>query len=177
MDSKAEKGVATIFMWALGCIAGGVLGGILLMPLGLKALAESNGSNITGVVFVALGPLVFVVGLILAVVGLVVGFQAGKIDSGPRQIPSVQVRSRFAVNEIGEMIFGNFEYDAPGGELFVQVMFPDGHIEELKTAWGVFCQCGEGMKGAATIQGDWLSSFVPVIAPTTLGTDPYDRRG
>jgi hypothetical protein len=73
------------------------------------------------------------------------------------------IASRSATNEIGEMIFGDFEYNAPGGELFIQLRFPDGHIEEMRTAWGVFTQCGEGMRGAAMVKGSWLSSFAPII--------------
>jgi hypothetical protein len=172
MQPSAEKGIANVFMWAIGCVVGGILLSVMLVPAGLKAMAESKGQNMTGAVFVVLGPMLFVIGLVLAAIGLFAGFQFGKAEGSARRIVPVQIRSRFAVNEIGEMIFGNFEYDAPGGQLFVQVMFSDGHVEELRTAWGIFTVCGEGMRGTAAIQGDWLASFAPDV-PVPASGDPY----
>jgi len=81
-----------------------------------------------------------------------------------RHVPDVTIASRFAVNKVGEMIFSEFEFDAPGGDLYVQIRFPDGHIEEMRTAWGVFNQCGEGMRGAAMVKGSWLAGFAPIVA-------------
>ena len=175
MDPSAEKGVANVLIGAVVCVVLSLVLTLMLLPVGLKALTESHGLNLTAVVFIIIGPALFVLGLAMAVLGLGVGFRFAKSEQGERTVPHVQIRSRFAVNQIGEMIFSEFEYDAPGGELFIQVLFPDGHIEELKTSWAVFHQCGEGMHGSAIISGSWLSSFVPVIAPTALGSDPYER--
>ena len=167
MSGQNSSKVASIFIWAVGCMLVSIPLTILFLPAGLASFAASKGTNFVSVIFMIFGPAVFLVGLILTVVGLGAGFKAAQADSGPKQYPRVQVRSRFAVNSIGEMIFSNFEYDAPGGELFVQILLPTGDIQEVRTAWAIFNLCGEGMWGAAVVEGDWLSSFRPIIGRST----------
>jgi hypothetical protein len=83
---------------------------------------------------------------------------------GPRLQPGY-VMARFAVNEIGEMIFSNYEFDAVGGRFYVRLRFEDGHDEELECAPEVFDQAGEGMWGHAAIRGRWLGQFTPIPKP------------
>lgn len=168
MSAGEEKNVANMITAAIVCAASGALLAFFVMPIGLRIMGES-GTLSFGLILFLIPPLLFLTGIVLAAIGLAMGFNAGKASSKTERFQHVQVRSRFAVNEIGEMIFSNFEHDAPGGELYVQIMFPDGVVRELRTAWGVFNACGEGLWGAAVVEKDWLVTFVPEIAAPGIG--------
>lgn len=73
-----------------------------------------------------------------------------------------RVQARFAINQLGEMIFDNFDYDAEEARFYVRVLYLDGRRDEFECARPVFDQCGEGMRGILTIQGKWLSMFTPL---------------
>jgi hypothetical protein len=75
------------------------------------------------------------------------------------------VVARFAINEIGEMIFDNFDFDAPNARYYVRLKMPDGRDEEFECAQELLNQVGEGMVGNVQINGRWLGSFVPVPRP------------
>lgn len=147
-----------------------VVGGIVLAMVlahGIGSYASSQGKDAGGMLAAGVMLLVVLGGIAMMVFGLFSGLKlssGGGASATMRHLPQVTIASRFAINTVGEMIFDNFEFDAPGGKLYVQLRFPDGHIEEMGTAWGVFCQCGEGMKGAAMVKGSWLASFAPMIA-------------
>ncbi|MHB8635630.1 MAG: hypothetical protein ACYC96_04060 [Fimbriimonadaceae bacterium] len=165
MNPRGEKFVSRLLMG--GC-ATTLVGGVLLAMVlahGVGEMAASQGKDVGGIVTASFLFLVVVGGVAMMLVGLVSGikYSAGGDANAMRHLSDVTVASRFAVNDIGEMIFSEFEYDAPGGKLYVQLRFPDGHMEEVRTAWGVFAQCGEGMRGAAMVKGSWLASFAPMI--------------
>lgn len=166
MNPRGEKFVARMVM---GGIASVLIGGFLFCVFfffGIGQVAESEGKSSGGMAISVFGGLLAVAGIVMIIWGLASGlkFSSDKGSTqGARHLPEVVVASRFAVNSVGEMIFSNFEYDAPGGKLYVQLKFPDGHTEEFRTAWGVFGQCGEGMKGAALVNGSWISSFAPIM--------------
>ena len=166
MNPRGEKFVSRMLMGGCATI---LVGGVLLamaIAQGVGQVAESGGKDAGGIVVASVLFLVVLGGVAMMIIGLVSGLKqsSGKNDGVMRHLPDVVITSRFATNDIGEMIFGDFEYDAPGGKLYVQLRFPDGHIEEMRTAWGVFTQCGEGMRGAAMVKGSWLASFAPIIA-------------
>jgi hypothetical protein len=162
-NPRGEKFVTGMLMGGCGVtlVGGFILAMVLAQGIGQMASSGSAG----GIVAASFFFLVVLGGVAMMIIGLVSGlkFSSDKSESTMRHCPDVAIASRFAINEIGEMIFGDFEYNAPGGKLYVQLRFPDGHIEELSTAWGVFTQCGEGMRGAAMVKGTWLSSFAPIV--------------
>jgi len=172
INPRGEKFVTRMLMGGCGVtLVGGFLFALMLVQ-GLGQFAntkEAGGMAIAGFFLViALG------GIVMMVAGLFSGlkYSFGSEVQTDRQLPDVVVASRFAINSVGEMIFSNFEYDAPGGKLFVQLRFPDGHIEEMSTSWGVFNQCGEGMRGVALVKGSWLSSFAPIVKQSEPLHDP-----
>lgn len=86
--------------------------------------------------------------------------QNAKITGGPTRETEGRVQARYAINHLGEMLFDNFDFDAPhGAKYYVKVKYPDGQREELETARPVFDQAGEGMLGKFLIQGNWLTRF------------------
>jgi hypothetical protein len=164
MNPRGENFVSRMLLGGCGItLVGGV---ILAMALahGIGQYAESHEAG--GLLVAGVLLLIVLGGVAMMIAGLVVGLKlsSDKGEADMRHAPQVTIVSRFAVNSVGEMIFSEFEYDAPGGKLYVQLRFPDGHVEEMRTAWGVFTQCGEGMKGAAMVKGTWLASFAPIIA-------------
>ena len=165
MNPRGEKFVSRMLLG--GCattLFGGLLFGMVFFG-GLLRMRETQGADIGQLLGAAFFLLIALAGMAMMVLGLVSGFKfsAGGDAGAMKHLPEVVVVSRFAMNEVGEMIFTDFEYDAPGGKLYVQLRYPDGHVEEMRTAWGVFSQCGEGMRGAAMVKGTWLSSFAPMI--------------
>ncbi len=166
MNPRGEKFVARMVLGGIGAI---LLGGFLFCLfffLGIGQVAETKGADATGMAISVFGGLLVLAGVVMIILGLVSGFKyssEGTGKEGMRHLPEVFIASRFAINSVGEMIFSNYEYDAPGGKLYVQMKFPDGHSEEFRTAWGVFNQCGEGMRGAAMVKGSWLASFAPIM--------------
>lgn len=166
MNPRGEKFVSRMLMG--GCATTLVGGVILAMVLaqGVGRVGASEGKDAGGIIAASFMFLVVLGGVAMMIIGLLSGLKHsfGKTDGAMRHVPDIVIVSRFATNGIGEMIFADFEYDAPGGKLYVQLRFPDGHIEEMSTAWGVFTQCGEGMRGAAMVRGSWLASFAPIIA-------------
>ncbi len=73
-----------------------------------------------------------------------------------------RVMARYAINQLGEMLFDNFDYDAERARYYVKVKFLDGTTEELESSREVFDTAGEGMKGMLLMQGNWLSRFTPL---------------
>jgi len=74
-----------------------------------------------------------------------------------------RIMARYAINEIGEMIFDNYDYDAEVAKFYVRVQFLGGKRDELECGRPVFDQCGEGMRGMMMVQGSWLAQFVPLM--------------
>ena len=148
-------------------IAGGVM---ILVGFGCTVLLFTVARMLGGgalALFSLLGPITFVAGLALIGFAILSGIQHNrKAEMGPSRVaPQVYVMARFAVNEVGEMIFSNFDEDAIGGRFYVRLRFPDGHDEELECAYPVFAQAGEGMWGSAAIKGRWLGSFTLIPRP------------
>ncbi|HVT12474.1 MAG TPA: hypothetical protein VHE55_09420 [Fimbriimonadaceae bacterium] len=114
----------------------------------------------------AFGPVLILLGIVLAGAGAYIGFSHNRgMTTGATRRPEEEGRvvARFAINEIGEMIFDNFDYDAEEARFYVRVQFLDRRREEFECARPVFDQCGEGMRGMITMQGSWMLSFVPLM--------------
>jgi hypothetical protein len=141
-----------------------LLGGVGLVLVGIFQFFF--GIVLMGLWGFILGPILVVLGLAALTTGLAIGLghnRAGKSAAGIRPQEEARVIARYAINDIGEMIFDNFDYDAPGARFYVRLQYLDGKREELETARAVFDQCGEGMRGLLTVQGNWLSQFVILV--------------
>lgn len=89
-------------------------------------------------------------------------------------IPDCRVIARFAVNDIGETVFSDF--DPEESKLYVKLQPPDGRTREYRTAMPTWEAALEGAKGTAHVQGDWLGQFeVQRPSPPSADADPYRR--
>jgi len=117
-----------------------------------------------GTAMLSTGVFLCFLGICLAGGALLIGFghiRAGSAKGEPVQ-QECRIMARYAINEIGEMIFDNFDYDAEVAKYYVRIQFLGGKRDELECARPVFDLCGEGMRGLAMVQGSWLSQFVPL---------------
>lgn len=139
----------------------GVVLTIMLTMAGMARLGVSQGHDPSMLLVAMIGPIVFVLGLALVSIGLLSGFAYNKSRStgSVKRIPDVQIQAVYGFNSIGHMVFTELDLCLPKGKLFVRVGLPNGTSEELRCSWPVLCQCGEGMRGIATVQGDWLGAF------------------
>lgn len=112
-----------------------------------------------------LGSFLVFAGLSAAVIGFILGFAHTRdaADGPPRPEQEGRILARYAINQLGEMLFDNFDEDAEEARWYVRVQFLSGAREELECARAVFDQCGEGMRGMLTIQGSWLGQFVQLL--------------
>lgn|GEM_PF-6139719 len=176
MDSINSKKVANLAYWGLGLVIFGSLCGAPVILLPPFALSFPDW-GIFAVAIFGLGAVIFLIAMVLAVT---LRSKEGKKSTGWHQ--GALILSRFAVSENGDLVFSDFETDAPSGKLLVQVEFANGKQREFRTSWPVFLQCNEGMRGAVLIEGDWISSFAmqslevtgPQHPPSTFNR--WDRR-
>lgn len=139
----------------VGAMAFGFFFGILTRSAALIAL-------------VGLGGLAFVVGLGMVGYSIVTGLKTERSDPTTAHVsqwPDAVVQARFATNMIGETVFSDMDIDFedPKTKLYVRVATSNGQRAELKARQEVWLQAGEGMRGTAMIQGDWLVGFAPSI--------------
>lgn len=175
MNPGGERRLAGLMMIGCGLIVAGALLFLLFFLAGLIDMVQSKGSDVSLLLLATPMALLGIGGIGTIAYTIFKGFRlAGGDKSGNViEVPECWIVSRFAINEVGEMIFGNFEEDAPGGKLYVQIRYPDGRTSEFQTVWGVFCQCGEGMRGSALSKGNWLTGFAPLMTPSQPIHDPY----
>jgi hypothetical protein len=143
--------------------------GIAILLLGILVTIFAFGSAMglkskTPPLFVALGPIMVLGGIVLAGWGVFYGhFFNRKVDQGGvRFLRGCYVVGRFAYNENKDMIFSDFEeLDSPKAKFYVRIKTADGQDEEFECARALIEQVGEGMIGDAQAKGRWLGSFVP----------------
>jgi uncharacterized damage-inducible protein DinB len=119
----------------------------------------------TSILLFGLAGLMVVGGILSAGLALYIGFAHNRdASSGGPAEPQEEgrIQARFAINQLGEMIFDNYDYDAEEARYYVRVLYLDGRRDEYECARPVFDQCGEGMRGLLTLQGKWLSMFTPL---------------
>ena len=140
----------------IGCL---FVGALISFGLGLFTLFWGFVFQ-SGALF-ALGPSLVFIAILMAGVALIIGFIHNKDLAGgaPRPPEEGRIVARFAINQNGEMIFDNFDYDAEEARFYARVQFLGGRREELECARPVFDQCGEGMRGMLTMHGGWLTQF------------------
>lgn len=141
------------------------------------------GVCVTPVGILATIPVLAVIGILLilgslAMLGLAVsrGLLSNKRASTTTTINAVaesKIIARYGINHLGETIFAEdyLDFDDPATKLYIKLGEPDGKRYELRTNEAVWRNCGEGMRGAAQIQGDWLASFQPHVGQGT--GNPY----
>ena len=151
MNARRENQISWMLLLGVAGFFGG--GFVFLIGMVLKAIP-----------LMAMGPILILGGLCLAGYGVFSGMSFNKKAStgGVRMMSECYVVARFAVNQIGEMIFDNFEFDAPGARYYVRLKMPDGRDEEFECAHDLVMQVGEGMIGNVQVNGHWLGSFIPV---------------
>ncbi|HJP82067.1 MAG TPA: hypothetical protein VJ835_01055 [Fimbriimonadaceae bacterium] len=163
MNARRENQIA--WMLVLGVAL--VLIGILLSILAFGSATSLKSK--TPVFFIALGPIAILGGIALAGFGVFAGhlFNRRTNTSGVRTIANCYVVGRYGVNEIGEMVFSDFEeLDHPKSKFFVRLKSSNGQDEEFECSRELVGQIGEGMVGNAMVKGRWLGSFVPVPRPS-----------
>jgi hypothetical protein len=152
MNAQKENQIAWMLVLGVGMSLGGVFVSFIAIVL--------RGSAI----LFALGPIMFLAGILLAGWGIFSGHIANRRAdaAGSQFIPNCYVVGRFEVNSNGEMIFSDFDYDAPKSKFIVRLKLPDGSDQEYECASQLLDQIGEGMIGNVQIRGRWLGSFTPV---------------
>lgn len=147
-----EKQLGLMMMGGVGCFLAGMF---------FTFLAVMFASTM----FFAIGLLSMLVGVALGIGSLFLGFGHNRNrDAGAVAAPTEgRVVARFAINDIGEMIFDNYDFDAEDARFYVRIQFLGGKRDEFECARPVFDQCGEGMRGMLVIEGGWLSQFTALI--------------
>ena len=135
-----------------------------LVLIGFVFMVVGIGCALLG--FIAGGPLLYIgtpmffLGVLMAGGSTVYGLLENKKLSTTTDMsvfPDVYVVARFAVNEIGEMVFSDFFPEEC--KLYVRIQFRNGRSQELRTQMEVWERVPEGVRGTAHLQGDWLARF------------------
>lgn len=159
-----------------------IYGGLALIPVGIGILwvftlggllrfMNSKGTDASMWSAKGLGFFIIGLGAIMAVAGLMIGSRAGKIatrgGSGRVVIaPCVQVVARFGLDDRGEQIYDDYQFEACVRPKFlVKLRHSDGSVMEYYTRLEIWAKCGEGMWGEARFDGGWLGSFEPRVGP------------
>lgn len=113
---------------------------------------------------VALGVLMMVVGLGYGLFAL--ANQFGGIRQTHEQF---RVLSRYCLDKNFNLLTADHDIEfAEKPRFYIRGMLYNGDVGEFETTIEVFYNAGEGMYGVATIQGNWIGSFVPYIGtPST----------
>lgn len=172
MRKKDSNQISTLFMAGIGSMLVGF--GCIFFGL-IGSLAIGN----TGVALVGLGILLGLGGGGLTLGSILYGLRQEKGDQKETRvvvIQDAQITARFAINRLGETIFDAdyLDFDDPKTKLYIKITAPTVNQLELRTNPAVWGSCGEGMRGHAHVQGDWLGQFERVAVTPPTG-NPYLR--
>jgi len=174
MDERKQKITAGFACCGLALLVFGFFSMGLLMTGGMARLEYTGGKDPSMALTSVLGLIMMVIGGILLVWAIVYGLMAAKAGKNKQifRYPNCFVVSRFAVSPTGDNVYDFF--DGPDEDLkyYVHLKMPDGKNEEYRCFYEVFMFCGEGMRGEAVAQGNWLSQFVPYIGPGVASQPP-----
>lgn len=158
-DDARLGAIMTAGVWICG-------GGFVVAGIGFFLTVVSGSPSMAALA--GLGGVGFVVGL--GMIGYVAfsGLhteRSAKNASTAVQIPGSTITARFATNRLGETLFSelDLDFDDPKTKFFVRIQPSEGRQLELRTNSAVWQGCGEGMKGTAVVQGDWLGAFTPTL--------------
>lgn len=151
-----------------------LLGLCLVSVCGLGAIvAYTRWSDSSGMVIVAMGIGLMVLGLLTALGVLVYGIWLDRTRyKGPQQtLAPVQVVATYVLDKMTQTTVPYWQ-DYPPEQLrfYVRLRLPNRQHEEFECAPEVFQSVGEGMRGEAVVQGNWLCQF----RPTQLQGELYD---
>jgi hypothetical protein len=110
-----------------------------------------------------------VLGLAITLFAILFGLkkESSSYSKTPVRVPNCKITARFFINRNGEELFNEsylLEDEAPP-KYYIRLQTQEGKSWELKCHAETWRFCGEGMKGTATIQGDWLGRFEPEQSP------------
>ncbi len=175
IDPGSEKRLGIALFGGIGLVVLGLflLGFMLFSGAYWSLPSQGKGiSAIIGYIFIPL--LVMLTGMILAGGALYRMWAIPRqqaADSTVSEFQDAFIVSKFAIDEYGLMNFPADPDPETDFKFHVQIQFPDGRRAELRTAPEVYFSIGEGMKGAAKVQGNWLGSFIP----NQFSQSPDDR--
>jgi hypothetical protein len=159
MNARRENQIAWMLILGVAISLAGIVVSILAFgsAMGLKSKSP--------IAFIAMGPIMIVGGIVLAGYGVFFGHYSNKkiASGGVQMLNGCYIVGRYAVNEIGEMVFADFEdLDHPKAKFFVRIKTADGVDGEYECSRDLIRTIGEGMVGNVQIRGRWLGSFTPV---------------
>lgn len=163
-DESRQKGVGCLMFAGVLLFAIGALLTLVLFGGGALRMANTQGKDPSLLIVAGFGPLFILLGIGLAIGGLVWGLAVNRkaANSPPMTYPGSRVLARYALLPgTDEMMFEDMDPTLEGIRFFAQMRLPDGRTPELRCPYPVFQLLGEGMVGTATVQGDWIGSFVP----------------
>ena len=114
-------------------------------------------------------------GLGLIVAGLAQGWKGAFVNAAkaPVQVEhEAYVVAKMVMDKNHQNVFEEDMHDPQDLRYYVQVLLKSGRRVELRTAPEVFHSFGEGMRGTAEFQGDWLSRFV--VVRREAEAEPHD---
>jgi hypothetical protein len=172
MQNKDHEKLSNLIVYG-GWLAGG---GLVVGAVGFFFGFITRSAALMALM--GLGGLAVVAGLGLVGYSVYTGLQVENADPSLASItewPDTLIQARFATNAIGETVFSDMDIDFedPQTKLYLQILTGSGRRAELKARQEVWAQAGEGMRGKAIVQGDWLVGFTPTIG--TADTSPHLR--
>ncbi len=141
------------------------LGGFLAVVLGLTGGAQLFGTGESPLLLAfggALG-LALLGGLLIgAVAGYGLWLNRNRYRAPMRSFPNVYVVARYAVDiHTGDIVPYWYDYAPENLRYYVRLDHGRGVQEEYECALETFQSVGEGMRGEALCQGQWLCAFRP----------------
>lgn len=110
------------------------------------------------------GLLIPVFGIGLVGAGVYIGLKETHGDNSTKPVERTEnayIMNVLVINSKGEQVFDPEMYDSNELKYIVQIAYPHGRKEEYETSPYLLSGIGEGMRGVATVQGNWLSKFEP----------------
>ncbi|MBC8065982.1 MAG: hypothetical protein H7Y17_14205 [Chlorobia bacterium] len=159
MNARRENQIAWMLLLGVAMSLMGIF--VTMMAFG-SAMGMKSKSPIF---LIALGPLMVVGGIVLAGFGVFSGhrFNRKTANSGVEWLSNCYIVGRYGVNEVGEMVFSDFEeLDSPKAKFFVRIKTSGGQDAEYECSKELVSQIGEGMMGNVQVRGRWLGSFTPL---------------
>lgn len=167
MDASKQKRIAYLVGGGAVLFFVGLVFWFLMIGGGAAAAAKQGDPSMMLLSGLPLG--ITVIGLFMAFAGLVIGWKSAFSDDSKRPLTDVEniyIIAAFILDRKGDKVFEPEMYEPDDIRHYVQIRFPDGTAQEVQTAPELFALIGEGMKGTATIQGRWMSAFVPNRPPS-----------
>lgn len=162
MEADKQKKIAFLVGTGGVMFVVGIFFWFLMVGGGSAAAAKQGDVSMLLLAGLPLG--ISILGLFVAFAGLMVGWKAAFADDSgkePRDLEGAYIIAAFILDRKGDKVFDVDMHDPDDVRYYLQIRLTDGSAREVETAPGLFASIGEGMTGTATVQGRWLSGFVP----------------